>query len=212
LLVAPFSLLDRTKELIRAETELAKTGKGGRIIAKMNSLVDESLIEALYEASAAGVKVDLIIRGICCLRPGVPGVSENIRVVSVIGRFLEHSRIFYFGNGGEAKIYLGSADWMPRNLYRRVEVVFPVLDPALRARIADEILPAYLHDCVKARELGPDGLYVRLHPDAAHAAFQAQLAFRELARQEQREARGQRAAEAASPLLKPNAAPAPAEA
>jgi polyphosphate kinase len=196
LLVAPFSLLDGMRNLIQAETASARAGKGGRIIAKMNSLVDEELIRALYEASCAGVKVDLIVRGVCCLRPGIPGVSENIRVVSIIGRFLEHSRIFSFGQGEKAKIYLGSADWMPRNLHRRVEVVFPVLDPKLRDRIRDEILPVYLRDCVKARQLEPSGAYRRLHPEGDQQAFQAQLAFRELARRQQGERRHKRKEEA----------------
>ena len=151
LLVAPFQMHDKFLKLIRHERDLARQGKEGRIIVKLNSLVEESLIVALYEASQAGVKIDLIVRGICCLRPGVPGVSENIRVISIVGRFLEHSRIFYFGNGGKPKVYLGSADWMPRNLFRRVEVVFPVLDPGLRKRITDVIIPGYLADCVKAR-------------------------------------------------------------
>jgi polyphosphate kinase len=137
---------------------------------------------ALYEASQAGVKIDLIIRGICCLRPGVKGVSDNIRVISIVGRFLEHSRIFYFGNGDKPKVYLGSADWMPRNLFRRVEVVFPVLDPGLRKRITDVIIPAYLSDCVKARVLGPDGVYTRAVCPAGQEPTQAQLTFRNLAR------------------------------
>ena len=205
LLVAPFSLFNRTRELIRAETALARAGKEGRIIAKMNSLVDHELIHDLYEASCAGVKIDLIIRGVCCLQPGIPGISENIRVISVIGRFLEHSRVFYFGNGGEEKIYLGSADWMPRNLYKRVEVVFPVLDPQHRRRLREEILPAYLQDCVKARQLEPDGTYRRLHPEGGQKPFQAQLHFRELARGLQRGARSQHAA--IESAVKPNAAP-----
>jgi polyphosphate kinase len=183
LLVAPFQLHDSFLKLIQHERDLARQGKEGRIIVKLNSLVEESLITALYEASQAGVKIDLIIRGICCLRPGVAGVSENIRVISIVGRFLEHSRIFYFGNGGKPKVYLGSADWMPRNLYRRVEVVFPVRDPALRKRVTDEILPAYLSDCVKARVLGSDGVYRRDKCEAGKEPTQAQLTFRNLARE-----------------------------
>ncbi len=182
LLVAPFQMHDKFLKLIRHERDLTRQGKEGRIIVKLNSLVEESLIVALYEASQAGVKIDLIVRGICCLRPGMPGVSENIRVISIVGRFLEHSRIFYFGNGGNPKVYLGSADWMPRNLYRRVEVVFPVLDPGLRKRITDVIIPGYLADCGKARVLGADGVYTRAVCAPGHEPTQAQLHFRNLAR------------------------------
>ncbi len=182
LLVAPFQMHDAFLKLIHHERDLARQGKEGRIIVKLNSLVEESLIIALYEASQAGVKIDLIVRGICCLRPGVPGVSENIRVISIVGRFLEHSRIFFFGNGGKSKVYLGSADWMPRNLYRRVEVVFPVFDAGLRKRITDVILPAYLSDCVKARVLGSDGVYTRAVCPPGKEPAQAQLTFRNLAR------------------------------
>jgi polyphosphate kinase len=182
LIVAPFQMHDAFLKLIHHERDLARQGKEGRIIVKLNSLVEETLIMALYEASQAGVKVDLIIRGICCLRPGVPGVSENIRVVSIVGRFLEHSRIYLFGNGGKPKVYLGSADWMPRNLFRRVEVAFPVRDPGLRKRVTDEILPAYLADCVKARVLGSDGVYTR-SKCAEGKGSQAQLTFRNLARE-----------------------------
>ncbi|HEY8967017.1 MAG TPA: polyphosphate kinase 1 [Candidatus Methylacidiphilales bacterium] len=189
LLVAPFSLLFELREKIHNEIEAARAGKSARIVAKMNSLVDEEIIRLLYEASSAGVKIDLIVRGICCLRPGIPGVSENIRVLSIIGRFLEHSRIFSFANGagpGKSQIYLGSADWMPRNLRRRIEVVFPVLDPGLVRRIEHEILPAYLADRVKARELLPDGTHRRLQPEPGKKASQAQLTFRELARRQQK--------------------------
>jgi polyphosphate kinase len=182
LLVAPFQMHERFLKLIHHERDLARQGKEGRIILKLNSLVEESMIIALYEASQAGVKIDLIVRGICCLRPGVPGVSDNIRVSSIVGRFLEHSRIFYFGNGGHPKVYLGSADWMPRNLFRRVEVVFPVLDANLRKRITDVIIPSYLSDCVKARILGSDGVYTRAVCPPGHEPAQAQLTFRNLAR------------------------------
>ena len=144
--------------------------------------MDETLIASLYEASCAGVRIDLIIRGICCLRPGIPGVSENIRVLSIVGRFLEHSRIFYFANNGHPVIYLGSADWMPRNLYRRVEISFPIESPVLRKDILCDILPAYLNDRVKARELQPDGSYIRLKPKPGEEHSQAQLYFREQAR------------------------------
>ena len=147
--------------LIRREQEHAQAGRPAHIVAKMNALLEPSVIEALYQASQAGVEIDLIIRGLSILRPGVKGLSESIRVRSVVGRFLEHSRIFHFANGGNDEIYLGSADWMPRNLFERCEVVFPVRDPAARARIHDEILPAYLADTVKARLQQPDGSYIR---------------------------------------------------
>jgi polyphosphate kinase len=161
LLVAPLTMAESFLRLIRRESEHAKAGRPARIIAKMNALLEPSVIEALYQASQSGVEVDLIIRGLSILRPGVKGLSERIRVRSVVGRFLEHSRIFSFANGGEGEIYLGSADWMPRNLFERCEVVFPVRDPAAGARIRDEILPAYLADTVKARLQEPDGSYLR---------------------------------------------------
>ncbi len=161
LLVAPLTLAESFIRLIARETEHAKAGKPARIIAKMNSLLEQSVIEALYAASQAGVEVDLIVRGICALRPGLKGVSENIRVRSVIGRFLEHSRIYFFSNGGAEEFYCGSADWMPRNLFERCEVVFPVKDPALCARLRNEILAAYLADTVKTRMLTGDGSYIR---------------------------------------------------
>ena len=182
LLVAPFQLHDSFLKLIHHERDLARSGKEGRIIVKLNSLVEESLIAALYEASQAGVKIDLVVRGICCLRPGINGVSENIRVISIVVRFLEHSRIFYFGNGGKPKVYLGSSDWMPRNLFRRVEVVFPVHDANLVKRLTEVILPAYLNDCVKARVLGDDGVYTRAACPPGQEPSQAQLTFRNLAR------------------------------
>ena len=182
LLVAPFDLHQRIKGMIERERYNARAGKPARIIAKVNSLVDEGIIESLYEASCAGVKIDLIVRGICCLRPKLPGVSENIRVISIVGRFLEHSRIFFFENDGDPDVYLGSADWMPRNFFRRIEVAFPIENPKLRAEILDEILPAYLNDRVKARELKADGSYVRLKPKAGTPTSQAQLYFRERSR------------------------------
>src|SRR5438128_2633691 len=183
LMVAPFDLSERLITLIEREREHARAGKPARIIAKLNSLVDEDIIEKLYEASSAGVKIDLIVRGICCLRPRVPGLSENIRVISIVGRFLEHSRVYYFENAGQAEIYLSSADWMPRNFYRRVEIAFPIDAPALREEMASDILPNLLNDQVKARELQSDGSYVRLHPAEGAARSQAQLHFRERSRQ-----------------------------
>lgn len=184
LLVAPFDMARKFKEMVEAEAKAAKEGKEARIIAKVNSLVDEELIKALYAASCAGVKIDLIVRGICCLRPGIKGVSENIRVVSIVGRFLEHSRIFYFHNSGEPLIYLGSADWMPRNLIRRIEVIFPVEDSVLRKELVDFILPTFLSDEVKSRVLQPDGTYTRSKPSTKSKPKQAQLAFREHAREQ----------------------------
>ena len=149
LMIAPVSLADDMLAMVQRETKHAKAGRPARIIAKMNSLLDQTLIEGLYAASKAGVQVELIVRGICALRPGVKGLSENIRVISIVGRFLEHSRIFCFANGGEQEIYCGSADWMPRNLYERCEAVFPVRDEQLCARIRNEILEAYLEDTLQ---------------------------------------------------------------
>ncbi len=163
LLVAPLTMAETFLQLIRREMEHAAAGRPAHIIAKMNALLEPSVIEALYAASQAGVEIDLIIRGVCTLRPGVKGMSETIRVRSIVGRFLEHSRIFHFANGGEDEIYLGSADWMPRNLFERCEVVFPVRDKAAKARIHEEILPAYLADTAKARLMGEDGMYVRAY-------------------------------------------------
>jgi polyphosphate kinase len=161
LLVAPLTMAKRFVELIARETEHAKAGCPASIIAKVNGLLDRGIVEALYAASQAGVEIDLIVRGMCSLRPGIKGLSERIRVRSIIGRFLEHSRIFSFSNGGKPEIYCGSADWMTRNLHERCEVVFPVNDPVQRARLRDEILAAYLADTRKARLLQPDGSYLR---------------------------------------------------
>ena len=184
LLVAPLDLAEKSIALIEREAEHARQGKAGRIIAKMNALLDKSMVQALYHASQAGVQIDLIVRGICALRPGVRGVSDNIRVRSIVGRFLEHSRIFYFGNGGEAEIYMGSADWMPRNLYERVEVLVPLRDEMLRQRVRQEILDAYLADNRKARILMKDATYRpawqpahgarKRRPPTGPAAFSAQ--------------------------------------
>jgi polyphosphate kinase len=152
----------------------------------MNALVDAPVIKALYRASQAGVSIDLIVRGICCLRPGVPGTSDNIRVISIVDRFLEHARIFHFGNGGKREVYLSSADWMPRNFQRRIEVMFPIEDEGLRDRVIDEILAIALKDNVKARQLQSDGRYVRKLPaDGANgeASVRSQYRFMELARE-----------------------------
>jgi polyphosphate kinase len=144
----------------------------------MNALLEPATIEALYEASQAGVEIDLIVRGMCTLRPGLKGVSDRIRVRSIVGRYLEHSRIFSFANDGEPEVYCGSADWMPRNLFERCEVVFPVQDPGLATRLREEILAAYLKDNVKARLLQPDGRYVRAPKDGP--AFNVQEHLMEL--------------------------------
>ncbi len=162
LLVAPLTLAESTIRMIHREAEHALAGRPAHIIAKMNSLLEQAVIEALYEASKAGVQIDLIVRGISSIRPGIPGISDNIRVRSVVGRFLEHSRIFYFANGGEDEIYCGSADWMPRNLFERCEVVFPIRDAQIRHRIRHEILAAYLADTGKSRMETAAGDYLRL--------------------------------------------------
>jgi polyphosphate kinase len=161
LMVAPHGLRTGFEELIDRETEHALAGRPSGIVAKLNAISDAGIIQALYRASRAGVPIDLIVRGMCALRPGVPGVSETIRVRSIVGRFLEHSRMFVFTNGGEREVYIGSADWMGRNLDRRVETVVPVLDPVLRETICAEILDVHLADNVKARILRPDGSYER---------------------------------------------------
>ena len=177
--VAPLDMKDRVLDCIRREKEHAQQGRQGRIVAKLNAVVDGQVIHALYEASQAGVQIDLIVRGICCLRPGVPGVSENIRVRS-IGRFLEHSRIFYFGNSGKEEVYLSSADWMPRNLNRRIEVMFPVDDLTLRRRLIDEILDYGSRDNVQSRVLRSDGTYSwEKAPDAER--FDSQSEFLRIA-------------------------------
>jgi polyphosphate kinase len=184
LLVAPLDLAEKSIALIDREAEHARQGREARIIAKMNALLDKSVVQALYRASQAGVEIDLIVRGICSLRPGVHGVSDRIRVRSIVGRFLEHSRIYYFANGGEEEIYMGSADWMPRNLYERVEILVPLRDELLRERVRHEILDAYLADNRKARILLRDATYIRawqsqhgkhkVKPPVGAAAFSAQ--------------------------------------
>src|SRR5437588_60458 len=183
LMVAPFDMKKRLIALIERERDHARAGRPARIVAKLNSLVDQEIIETLYEASSAEVTVDLIVRGICCLRPKVPGLSDYIRVISIVGRFLEHSRIYYFENGGQPELFLSSADWMPRNFLRRVEVAFPIETPPLRDHIINEVLPRFLNDRVKARELQPDGSYRRLKPEGPEPRSQAQWHFREVTRE-----------------------------
>jgi len=177
LLVSPRTLRPRMQQLIEREIEHQKAGRGGHLIFKMNALVDRNMIKLLYQASQAGVKVQLLVRGICCLVPGVPGVSENITVTSIVGRFLEHSRIFYFTNGGDEEVYLGSADLMPRNLNHRVEVDFPVGDKGLVKHIHGEVLGTYLKDQAKARHMTSEGKYVRDPNYQKKNAFNAQEAF-----------------------------------
>jgi polyphosphate kinase len=180
LMVAPLTLAESTIRMIHREAEHALAGRPAQIIAKMNSLLEQAVIEALYEASKAGVQIDLIVRGISSIRPGIPGISENIRVRSVVGRFLEHSRIFYFANGGEDEIYCGSADWMPRNLFERCEVVFPIRDAQIRHRIRHEILAAYLADTAKSRMETAAGAYPRVRASEGKC-FSAQDFFIRLA-------------------------------
>ena len=163
LLVAPISMRQRFLEMIEREVEHHKAGQGGHIIAKMNALDDRQIIDALYDASAAGVEIDLIVRGICRLRPGLPGKSETIRVISIVGRCLEHARIFYFANGGTPEYYIGSADWMTRNLDARVEAAVPIEDPRLQEEV-QAILDLQLADNCKAWDMRSDGSYVQRHP------------------------------------------------
>jgi polyphosphate kinase len=176
LMVAPVNLREKLNALFDREIRHKRAGRPAHVIAKINRLADRQVIDKLYEASRSGVKIDLVVRGICMLRPGVPGLSENIRVRSVVSRFLEHSRVFYFANGGAEELYVGSADWMTRNLKHRIEVVAPVLDLGSKRYLKDVVLGAYLRDNVKARELQPDGKYARI-PSTPDAAFQSQVYF-----------------------------------
>jgi polyphosphate kinase len=181
LVVAPSRLQAFMIERIDQEAANQRAGKTGRVITKLNGLLEPAVIQALYRASQAGVKIDIVCRGICALRPGIPGVSENIRVTSVIDRFLEHSRVFYFGNGGDPQVYIGSADWMDRNLSRRVEVVWPVEQPDLKQRIIDEILATSVADNTKARVMASDGSYRRVLRKPDDPALRSQERFLELA-------------------------------
>ncbi|MFY0571197.1 polyphosphate kinase 1 [Archangium lansingense] len=180
LAVAPMGLQEKVLALIQREADKARRGEPARIVAKMNSLVDATVIRALYAASQAGVEIELLVRGICCLRPGVPGVSERIRVTSVVDRFLEHSRVFAFGAGSQPEVWMSSADWMPRNFLRRIETMFPVEDPAIRQRLLDEVLGVSLKDNVKARRLQVDGTYLPVGRDGA--VVRSQGVLMELAR------------------------------
>jgi polyphosphate kinase len=182
-LVAPLGLREQVMELISREGRNAELGRPARIIVKMNALVEPTVIDALYRAAQSGVKIDLVVRGTCCLRPGIAGLSENIRVISIVDRFLEHSRIFYFENAGEPEVFLGSADWMPRNFYRRIELMFPVEDARLKARLIHELLAVILKDNVKARQLRSDGTYARLTPGEGQDAIRSQGVFQMAARE-----------------------------
>ena len=182
LLVAPVNMRDRMLELIDREIQHCQNGHSGRIVAKMNSLVDPGIIATLYKASSAGVKIDAIVRGICCLRPGIKDVSENIRVISIIGRLLEHSRIFYFQNGGTEEVYIGSADWMPRNLNRRVEAIVPVESPEL-VQDLQEILGIMLSDNRQSWELQSDGSYIQRRPQDSTSENSSQKILMDMARQ-----------------------------
>ena len=213
LAVAPTGLHARVLQLIEREAQRAKEGKPGRITAKMNSLVDPAVIRALYAASQAGVEIDLLVRGICCLRPGVPGVSDRIRVTSVVDRFLEHSRVFTFGVGDTLEVYLASADWMPRNFVRRVEVMWPVEDPSLKARLMEEVLGMGLRDNAKSRKLLVDGNYVRVEvpePKVRSQTLLLELARRAAEPRPEPVIRHVAAPELPSTELRPAAPPAPA--
>ena len=177
LVVAPIYLREKMLNLINREIDHAQNGRRCGIVAKMNRLADAEIVNALYAASHAGVKIDLIVRGICTLRPGVPGLSENIRVRSIVGRLLEHSRVYCFENGGNEEIFTGSSDWMPRNLDRRIEVLAPVHDRNLRKFLKDVFLTAYLKDNVKAREMLPDGSYRRVFREPGSDEFDSQISF-----------------------------------
>ena len=179
LIVAPEGIRPALLQRIEREIERQQAGGNGHLIFKVNALVDPEFIRALYRASRAGVQIELIVRGMCCLRPGIPGISENIQVVSLVGRFLEHSRIYYFANGGveEEEILIGSADLMQRNLDHRVEVLVPVEDPVLRAHFRDVALPTYLRDTANARRLLSSGAYERILPLAGDEPFDEQVWF-----------------------------------
>jgi polyphosphate kinase len=174
LIVAPVNMRERICELIDREAACAATTGEGRLIFKLNSIVDAQVIDCLQRASQAGVRVDLIVRGMCCLRPGIPSKSERIYVRSIVGPFLEHSRIFYFQNGGKEEVYIGSADLMERNLYRRVETLFPIEDPALIRQVKEGILQLGLQDNVRARVLRPDGKYERISPPEGETVADSQ--------------------------------------
>jgi len=182
-MISPVTTQETLLRLIDREIQKATQKMPGRIIAKLNALVDTRIIHKLYEASRAGVRIDLLVRGICCLRPGVPGISESIRVISILDRFLEHSRLYYFHNGGSPEIYSGSADWMPRNFRKRAEILYPIENTELKARIIKEILMTYLNDNVKARFMQADGSYVRVKPKEEAKLVRSQSVLIAIARE-----------------------------
>ncbi len=182
-MISPVTTQQTLLRLIDREIQKTTPKSPGRIIAKMNALVDTKIVRKLYEASRAGVRIDLLIRGICCLRPGIAGVSDNIRVISILDRFLEHSRVYYFHNGGNPEVYSGSADWMPRNFKRRAEILYPIENAELKTRIIDEILMTYLNDNVKARLMQPDGTYIRMKPKPGAKALRSQSQLIAIARE-----------------------------
>jgi polyphosphate kinase len=210
LIVSPLGMHEAVLGLIAREAEHARAGRPARIVAKMNSLVDADVIEALYRASQAGVHITLIIRGICCLRPGVPGVSHNIEVLTLIDRFLEHGRVLYLANGGKDDVYISSADWMPRNFHRRVEIMLPIEDPLLRARLVD-MLTLQTLDTAKAWRLSADGTYVRVQPVAGTPVVRCQTRFMEMTREKVKGAEAAGAASGRFHLMqtRPNLDPAP---
>jgi polyphosphate kinase len=199
LVMAPSNLRERFLRLIEREQRRAEEGQAAEIRAKMNSLVDEDIIRALYDASRAGVRIRLNVRGVCCLRPGVKGVSETIEVVSIVDRFLEHSRVYYFRNGGDEEVYLSSADWMPRNLDRRIELMAPVA-PDCRKKVL-EVLDFMFQDNVKGRRLLPDGSYRRKRPARGEEPFRAQVRLYEQTRRSAE--RGRSGAETFEPIVRP---------
>jgi polyphosphate kinase len=209
LMIAPLGMREQIVERIDREASNAELGRPSRIIVKMNALVEPTVIDALYRASQAGASIELVIRGTCCLRPGIPGLSENIRVISIVDKFLEHSRVFYFENAGTPEVLLGSADWMPRNFFRRIEVMFPVEDPRLKNRLTGELLQVVLNDNVKARRLQADGTYTRLVASEGQTGVRSQTIFQALARESAREA-GDSAFKIV-PILGPFRAPAEEE-
>jgi polyphosphate kinase len=182
-MVSPMTAQEALLRLMDREIQKSTAKVPGRIIAEMNALVDTKTIRELYEASRAGVRVDLLVRGICCLRPGIPGISENIRVLSILDRFLEHSRIDYFHNGGNPDIYSGSADWMPRNFKKRAEILYPIDDTELKIRVINEIVMTCLTDNVKAHLMQPDGSYVRVRPKDGGKPVRSQSALIAIARE-----------------------------